>query len=185
MKKAIERIKYLFGLIPGIFIMITNLGVPPGQSKLLFGGLIEIFGAMTLWLLVIKKNKLKTLLESRHFNYSFLFAILSILFIVSYFFINSYFVKGKENHYVIYPIVITSDSLKNEIARYKYEGLIDEYGRDEVEKFINDEEPFYASLTEIIFFLNYLFIFISIVITFGFYGITLEDDFVKKKKGKD
>jgi hypothetical protein len=60
MKQLLTATAALFGLLPGIAIIRSGLGVPPGRGReLLYGGVIEAIGIITLLVLKINSSAIK------------------------------------------------------------------------------------------------------------------------------
>ena len=60
MKKLFMAASLIFASIPGISVMTSGLGTPPGYGKM-FGGVIQAFGALAILLLLASREKLKGL----------------------------------------------------------------------------------------------------------------------------
>lgn len=60
MKNVFLSFSAAFAAIPGVAVLVSGLSVPP-DSKLLFGGLLEAFGALALLMVYTNKSKIKKL----------------------------------------------------------------------------------------------------------------------------
>src|SRR5260221_11341881 len=58
LKTLFTTVSGIFAVIPGITVLMSNLGVPPNTSKFLFAGTIESLGVLTLLLLWLNKEKI-------------------------------------------------------------------------------------------------------------------------------
>ena len=66
MKKIFVAASAAFAAIPGVAVIASGLGTPPGSGyRWLFGGVIEAFGALALLILWINRSKLRRISKRR------------------------------------------------------------------------------------------------------------------------
>lgn len=161
-----------FGVLPGIAILLTNLGVPPDASKLLFAGTIEAIGVLTLLTLWTNKEKIKGFTAQKITR----FIIISTgIFLVSLFFylflFGQYVVQVSHSNPLLFPFW-PQDELKEGLIHYGSKvTLIQNWGADDVYKVIQSSSPVSVQLTTLILLFNYLIVFFSITFAFGILGI--------------
>lgn len=76
MEKLFKWASSTFALLPGVAIIVTNLGTPPGISKVLLGGIIEACGAFTLLTLNHRKVALSKIDQRKRKRAAITFFIL-------------------------------------------------------------------------------------------------------------
>ncbi len=162
----------VFAIIPGLTVLVSNIGVPPNTSKYIFSGTLESLGIFTLLILWLNKD---------HFNkYSkraitrigitsilvFLFALATYIILFGYQVLDLPFQDS-----LFFPLW-SDGKLKNGLETFgsKYE-LVRQWGRDEVFRQIQRSSSFALLATTIIFLFIYQLIFVSLTFCFGLLGI--------------
>lgn len=171
MKKLFLSVSGVFGVIPGVTILLSGLLVPPGK-KLLFGGVVEAFGALTLIILWVNKDKLAKFSSTKATKWSIVFGILFFIFLVIYLLLNSFCVVQHETETrgtVYYPLWTSGDlteMVKEAEGRY---AALDMYGRDAVIEETHKSEISLV-LTTIILLFVYQAVFSTLTTAFGILG---------------
>lgn len=174
--KILSSASGVFGLIPGIAVMITELGVPPNTSKVLFAATIESLGALAILILWLNKNKIKKLSTQAVTKYT---VALSIIFIVSFFsyilFFGFFVVEVPNSESLLFPFW-PQNELKEGLTEFGSKAeLIRNWGRDDVYKMIQRSSSVALQFTKIIFLTVYIAIFICLTLAFGILGIALSE----------
>ncbi len=172
MEKFFKSLSGVFAALPGVAILLSSLGVPNPEDKLIFGGIIEAIGCGTLGLIYINRNFLceqalkKISLWVIICFTSFLFCI--IVYIILY----SISVKEYEDFSRVYFPLFPSKELQNEInaAGGKFE-FVEKWFGDGANKQIQKLSATQLIITNIIFLVIYQFIFTTLTIGFGLLGI--------------
>lgn len=169
MKKLLLAVSGVFGVIPGVTILLSGLLVPPGK-RLLFGGVVEAFGALTLIILWVNKDKLAKLSSAKATRFSILFGILFFILLVIYISLNSFCVIQHEIRGTVYYPLWTSGDLTNMVKKAggRYAAL-DMYGIDAIIEATHKSEISLV-LTTIILLLIYQAVFSTLTIAFGILG---------------
>ncbi|MBA7496255.1 hypothetical protein ES702_06854 [subsurface metagenome] len=169
MKKLFLAVSGVFGVIPGVTILLSGLLVPPGK-KLLFGGVVEAFGALILVILWANKNKLVKFSSAKATKLSIVFGILFFIFLVIYLILNSFCVVQHGTRGTVYYPLWTSGDLAGmvEKAGGRYAAL-DMYGIDAVIEATHKSEISLV-LTTIILLFVYQAVFSTLTIAFGILG---------------
>jgi hypothetical protein len=162
----------VFAVIPGITILISNVGVPPNSSKALFAGTIEALGIITLMILWLNKAwiKKRTIQIITKMTLLSIFIFLTSLF--TYLFLYGYFVEDVPNSESLFFPLWANGELKIGLDKFETRAaLIQEWGRDDVYKVIQASSKAPILFTTLLFLLIYQLIFISLTFAFGLLGI--------------
>ena len=161
-----------FALIPGLIVMSTNLGTPPGIAKELYGGIIEAAGAFTLLLLTLNKNSIRQMPVQKINKVSITMIILFVIFLLTYitFFNTQVIYNDKYDTKFFFPLWYGAD-LEYMVSKAgsKYNSIA-AYGPQAVNDGIKNSQT-YLEFTRIIFTVLYIATFESIVIAFGLLGL--------------
>lgn len=173
MKKLFAAASGIFGCIPGISIMWTELGTPPGYGKI-FGGVIQAFGALAILLLFANKEKLKALQSRKATLAAILLAAASLIFLVLYIQLLTVSVVSHPIHGTVYYPLWNSGHAQEMIDRAggRY-AAVDRYGSYPVNKAVH-EAPSYAVasvVTTVLLLLVYQGIFTTLTLAFGLMGL--------------
>ncbi|WP_018612488.1 hypothetical protein [Segetibacter koreensis] len=162
----------VFAVIPGITVMISNVGVPPNSSKTLFAATIEALGVLTLMLMWlnkewIKQKSLQTI--TRISVYSIGIFLLSLF---AYIFLYGYLVVDVENSNSLFFPLWAEGELKTYLEKFgSRPELIRQWGRDDVYKVIQSSSTVPLLFTTILLLIIYQLIFVSLTFSFGILGI--------------
>ena len=166
----------LFHLIPGIAILLEGIKTPPG-NKILFGGVTEAFGVLSLFLLYICTNKIKNINDRKIIKWAIGLAICTFVFLAAYLCVFDYCVvpydyEGKQ-YSAYFPIYLDANLRKM---------MEDDNGRDmgklwAINKYgiteINDQikaKSIYLTITTILLLSLYQGTLLPIAIAFGIIG---------------
>lgn len=175
MKKLFLTISGVFGAVPGAAILLRGLLVPPGR-KLLFGGVVEAFGALALLILWTNKKSLMRLSSTKATKLSIFFGVLFFIFLAIFILTNSLCIIQHETRGTVYYPLWTGSELarmiKNAGGRYP---AIDKYGIDDIIKKTHSPE-INLILTDIILIFMYQAVFSSLTISFGILGFRQKNE---------
>ena len=162
----------VFGILPGIAILLTNLGVPPDTSKLLFAGVIEALGVLTLLILWTNKEKISAISPSHITQYALWAGGLFLISLFCYLFLSGqYVVPVPFSNPLLFPIWPRGELMEG-LAQYgSRSALIQNWGADDVRRVIQSSSSASLQLTSLVFLFNYLVLFISLTFAFGILGI--------------
>lgn len=161
-----------FSLLPGVAILITDLGVPPNSSKILFAGTIEAVGVLTLLCLWTNKHKIIQVSAEKITRYAVVFGAAFIVSLFVYTSLFNIFVVQHENYNPLLFPIWPQGELKAELMMHESKTqLIDAWGRDDVYKVIISSSPVSLQLTTLLFLLNYIILFLSVTVAFGLLGL--------------
>ena len=173
MKKFFLAATGLFAVVPGVGIILKGLGTPPGYA-LIFGGIIEALGALSLILLYTNRKAIKKLRPARITKTAIWLCIASAVSLLVYIGLFSFCVVGDSiRHYVYYPLWTTgevAEMINSAGGRYK---ALQENGFTAVYRGIR-EMPYYPlaiSITSGMLLFFYQAIFTSLAVAFGLIGI--------------
>src|SRR5690606_28095179 len=126
-----------FGLLPGFAILITNLGVPPDASKLLFAGIIEAIGVFTLLILWTNRNKIKKIPAQKITKYALLACGLFLISLFLYLFLyGQYVIQVPHSRSLLFPLWPQDELREGLITHGSKLELIHNWGVDDVYKVI-------------------------------------------------
>lgn len=162
----------VFGILPGIAILITNLGVPPDTSKLLFAGVIEALGVLTLLVLWTNREKVVAISAPNITRYALWAAGLFLISLFAYLFLyGQYVVQVPYSDPLLFPLW-PQNELQQGLNQFgSKSALIQNWGPDDVHWVIQSSSSASLQLTGLVFLLNYLLLFISLTFAFGILGI--------------
>jgi|WetSurMetagenome_2_1015567.scaffolds.fasta_scaffold371903_1 hypothetical protein len=171
MKKLFISASCVFGVIPGIAVIKSGLGAPPGYD-ILFGGIIETLGALSILVLWLNKNRIIKIALHKKNKIVYILGILSFLFIINYLFIFNHCVIRDENRGTLYFPLWTSGELSEMIEKQgTRQNVIIKYGIDSVRDAINKMSDTALTFTTVILLFFYQLIFTSLTIVFGILGL--------------
>lgn len=138
MKKLFMAASAIFGSIPGIGIMSSGLGTPPGYAKI-FGGVIQAFGALSILLLLASREKLKGLDRRKVTLVAIGLASASLCFLVFYIQLLSLCIVTHPIHGSVYFPLWNSGHALEMVSRAggRY-AAVDRYGSYPVSKAIQE-----------------------------------------------
>ena len=168
MEKMLKWAKSTFALLPGLLIIATNLGVPPGVSHLLLGGIIEACGGFTLIVLKLKTKDLQQIEPKKLERLAILFFSLFLLALLGYLLLFQLQViyNATYDQTVFFPFW-QSVELQFMIGHAgSKNAAIDSYGVEAVLQ-ATKNPGIYLALTMIAFVLIYLLVFECLTIGFG------------------
>ena len=162
----------MLAAIPGLAIILKGVGAPPGE-EILFGGLVEAFGVLSLLILWINRAKLKRIARKRITNWTIWLAAIFLVCLSSYIFLFRHCVVQHPTHQTVYYPLWTSGHISEIIDRTggRYQAL-DRYGNHSINTAIR-EMPQYAlvsAITTALLIFLYLGFCTSLTIVFGLLG---------------
>ncbi|MGB7844867.1 MAG: hypothetical protein WBL63_04575, partial [Candidatus Acidiferrum sp.] len=173
MKKLFLAASLIFGSIPGISIMTSGLGTPPGYATI-FGGVIQAFGALCILLLVASKEKLRGLSGRKITLAAIGLASASLCFLVLYIQLLSLCVVTHPLHGSVYFPLWNSGPALEMVSRAggRY-AAIDRYGSYPVSKAIQEAPnyPLPMVTTTVLLLFVYQGIFTTLTLAFGIIGV--------------
>jgi hypothetical protein len=162
----------VFAVIPGITVLISNIGVPPNSSKTLFAATIEALGVLTLLLLWLNKESIKQKSLQSITRISVYSIIIFLLALFSYIFLYGYLVVDVENSTPLFFPLWSEGELKTYLEKFGTRSeLIRQWGRDDVYKVIQSSSTIPLLITTILLLIIYQLIFVSLTFSFGILGI--------------
>jgi hypothetical protein len=166
MKRLLLAVTGLLGAIPGLAVIQSGIGSPPGY-KILFGGTIETFGALSLLLLWINRKKIKRLAARRVTRTAIALAALCFVFIAFYITLFSLCVVGHQRGTAYYPLW-TGGKAADMVARAgSRRAAIERYGIDAVVQAIDEMPGGAVELTTVVLLFVYQGIFTTLSLMFG------------------
>ncbi len=172
LSKFFTAVSGVFAVLPGVGVLLSNIGVPPNISGALFGGVIEALGVLTLMLLWLNKDWIRNL-SSRRVNIISLISIAGfIISLFSYLFLYNSLVLGNGISEPVYFPLWSNGELKDGLKMFKNgTELISQWGRDDVVTVIQSSSQNALLVTTIILLFIYQLIFVTLTFSFGLLGI--------------
>jgi hypothetical protein len=177
MKRLFLALAGIVSTIPGITVWQSGLGTPPDKS-LLFGGVVEAFGALSLMLLWVNRTKIRSLTKSRVTKLSACLILLCFVLLSVYVWLFGLTVVKHDFRGTAYYPLWTSGDLVTMVksadnSRYT---AIEKYGIDEVNEAIHKMPNSSLAITTIILLLVYQAVFSTLIVAFGILGIHEESE---------
>jgi len=177
LKKFFMTIAAASGAIPGAAIIATGVGTPP-ESKILFGGVIEALGAISLLVLWVNRAKIKKLNPGKITKISAILALFFAACLVVYIVLLNVCVitfadtsDGQHDEAVYFPIWTSGDLSKMVFRAGSREAALHKYGPDGVHEAIRKMPSFALPVTTAILLVIYQGSFLFLTIAFGLLGI--------------
>lgn len=164
-------------VIPGLTIILTDLGTPPNISKYLYGGIVEACGAFTLLLLFLNKKKIEESSAKTINRTSILMFVLFFISLLSYIVIFNTQVIYSTQYDIkfFFPFWYGKDlSYMISQAGSKYNAIAS-YGPQAISDGIMNSQP-YVEISSVIFTVMYVLIFEFLVLGFGLLGLRVSDN---------
>ena len=165
-------ISAVFALIPGMAILTTSLGVPPGASKVVFGATIEAVCVLTLLILWVNKKNVKRIALNSINKYAVLAGGAFVALFILYSFLYGYYVEEvPHTASILFPLWPNGELAEGLQTHGSRMNLIEAWGRDDVYKVIQGSSSAAIQVTTMLFLLVYMGIFLTLTIGFGMLGI--------------
>lgn len=163
-------------LLPGLTVILTDLGTPPSISKVIYGGIIEACGAFTFLLLYLNRKKIAAITDARiNRNSIILFVLFLISLLVYVVLFNSQVVySSKYDTKLFFPFWYKEDLQYMVKQAGSKLNAISSYGPQAVADSIANSQP-YLEITSLLFTLLYVSVFEYLVIGFGLPGFKASD----------
>jgi predicted permease len=165
------------GAVPGATILATGVGTPP-ETKVLFGGVMEAIGALSLLLLWVNRDKIKKLRSRKITRLSITLAFLFVVCLGVYIILLRICVvtiplasQGQQVEAVYFPIWTSGDLGEMVHRSGSREAAVHNYGPDGVHNAIRKMPSFALPATSVILLLTYQAPFTFLTIAFGLLAI--------------
>lgn len=173
MNKLFTAASLAFASIPGVSVMLSGMGTPPGYATL-FGGVIQAFGALAILLLYINREKLKRISGSRVTTVVVLLASVSLCCMIFYLQLLGLCVVTHPVHgTVYYPLWNSGHALEMVNRAGGRYAAIDHYGSYPITKAIHEASngglPIIVTTALLLFV--YEGIFTTLALAFGIIGM--------------
>lgn len=166
-----------FALVPGIAVLITEVGVPPGTSSVLYATVMESLGVLCLLILWLNKDKLQQLTVKSATRMTILLGVSFFVFLILYLQLFGFYVistPGSES--LLFPLWPQGE-LASGLAMYESKiALIREWGRDDVYNVISESSNVALQWSKMVFLLVYVIMFISLTLSFGILGVHVKEE---------
>ncbi|QEC79896.1 hypothetical protein [Mucilaginibacter ginsenosidivorax] len=168
----------IVGLVPGLTVIKTNIGVPPSFTKEIMGGMVEAVCALIILLIWLNKQKLKTYTNAFYTKQSIICTLLFLLATIGYLQIykSCTIPKGIRSRPTVQPLWL-SNELKQYLIQKNMSSLTEYhhgYGAQKTDEIIQEKAPNQLLLTVIIIYTNFVFLFVFLTCSFAFVWIKFE-----------
>jgi hypothetical protein len=172
------------GAIPGVAVIIKGIGAPP-DSQLLFGGIIEAFGALSLLILWLNRRSICRMKTGRVTRWSILLGVFSLTSLAGYILMCGACVKRDTNGSTYLPLWLSGD-LKAMVERAgSRDAAIQTYGVDAVHDAIRKEASTALPQTTLVLLAALLAGLNSLTVSFGLIGLHEGAELADKVTGDD
>lgn len=170
MKKLFIGASGLFGAIPGLAVIWKGIGSPP-QYELLFGGVIEAFGVLSIIILWTNRKKLKAIPASKATNLAIILGVACFVFLVTYISLVTLCIVKHPTHGTVYYPLWTSGRIAELVTRAGGRwAALDKYGNYAIVSAINQMPVYVMMITTGLFLFVYQAIFTTLTLAFGALG---------------
>jgi hypothetical protein len=172
----------LFGVLPGVGVLIRGLGVPPGESSMVYFGFIEGTCCLVLGLIFFNRARLAKMTDNSLTRIIIGLLVLFVVFFLSYVAAGNVCVVkprglGIGHNEAFFPFWLSGEVADN-VTRYgSREIYLGTAGSDLVKEDISKSCAVSMNITKLLFIINYCLLFASLTAAFGFLGI------LQSKKG--
>lgn len=175
MEKFFKSLSAIFAGIPGITILMSSLGVPDPDDKVLFGGIIEALGCGALGLIYLNRKyflnqNLKKISKWIMISLTFFFASI-ILYIIIYKICIKQYEDFSRVYFPLFPSEALSDAINTAGGKMEF---VEKWMGDGATRQIEKLSASQMIQTSIIFLIVYQFIFTTLTVSFGLLGIREE-----------
>lgn len=175
MKVLFLALSAAFAALPGVAVIASGLGTPPGTGyRLLFGGVIEAFGALALLILWVNQNKLRRRSKRKITRAAVIAGLLCLVFIGAYVLVFRRTVVEHERGTVYYPLWLSGNVERMVERAGSRESAIERYGLGGVKNAIDEMGSLPLALTSLLLLLLYQGIFTSLTVAFGMPGFHMQ-----------
>ena len=158
-------------LVPGFAIILSNLGVPPGMSATLYGGIIEATGSITFLMMLLNKEKISQWELAKVNKIAVVSFSIFVLACIGYLTLYNIQVAFSEKYdiRILFPFW-NGEELGYMIRQAGSRSLaIDNYGPAAIKDAINKSAGSVEG-TKILFSVLYILLFEALVVAFGVLG---------------
>src|SRR5262249_18779196 len=149
MKKFLATASGIFGALPGVSVMLSEIGTPPDYGKL-FGAIIQACGVLALVLLYFNRSSLSNFRPSFLTKWSIGLMISAFVFLAVYLLLLEYCVVTVQPYKPVYfPMAESGDLAEMVRTAGSRAAAILRYGRDAVETAIDQMPAVAKTLTTI------------------------------------
>jgi hypothetical protein len=165
------------GTIPGLTVLVTNLGTPPAY-KWLFGVTVEVVGCFVLLVLWLNREKLQRAEKRPLLAWAIGCLAAFVVLLVGYIFLQDRtLVVATKPHYksfgpVYFPLRLSGDLAERVEQEGSREAVVDKYGPGAIDAAIN-KTPGLSSArtwTTVVFLADYVGLFTLLTLAFGLLG---------------
>ena len=154
-------------LLPGVAVLATGIGSPPGYEKI-FGGLIEAFGAVCLLVIELNRGRLRKSRRVSVTNAALVAAITSFLLFVAYIPLVDYCVVRIPGRTPVYFPLIACRNLQSEISEAgSRAALVNKWGSAEVDEIVRECPEICRIGTTVVLLLFYASALLMLTIALG------------------
>ncbi len=179
MKAFFLALSGIFAAIPGLSVLLTSVGVPDPDDKVLFTAVIEVLGCAALGLILLNRQYFAALDKRKLTRLIISCFILFLISLVLYVVLFKICVITHNGNTPVYFPLLFNDALTQEVAEYGGKmGFIEHWLGDGSNMLISKLASTQLLITTILFMFIYQLVFTSLAAGFGMLGVTQE-----KKEG--
>lgn len=175
LKSFYKSISSLFATLPGIAALVAGLAVPPDISKILFAGVLEFFGVLSLVIVLFNDEPLKKLSRGSITKASIWLGIFSLVALFSYLILLNVTVVDHPIYDPIqFPLWSQGDLVTwlSRVNENKFE-LVEMLGRQGVKDIIDSSSKTGLIMSHLLLLFTYLLIFLPFVVAFNMMAVRM------------
>jgi len=186
MKAFFKLVSLTVGVVPGLAIIITNIGVSPIFSSKLMGGLVEATSSFIIAYVLVNRRQL---IKKDTIIYNYLSVITIVLFVICFctyskLYDNTYIMPGQHQSGALNPYWVSDDCTRfiKSIGLSNLQDYFDEKGPLETKELLIQQSAFSYYFTIESIYLLFILMFSSLTTSFVALWIRKETLQVHKRK---
>jgi hypothetical protein len=175
MKKLFAAAAACFAAIPGLAVLLSETGVPPGQVKL-FGAVTETFGALAILVIWVNRKRIREMTPDRVTTIAIRVGVGALLALLAYIALYDLTVcKKPPRSPVYYPVLLSGAAARIVRDAGGRCSAVETYGSDEVREAIDKMPALALPATTGLLLVIFLTAFTGVATAFGLVGVRESD----------
>lgn len=177
MKSLMLAASSCFAVVPGLAVLVTGIGTPPGKT-VLFSGMVEVSGVLAILILYVYRKTLAAMAKKRVTRASVIAAIASVFALIAYLWMHDLTCvtasapDWKTFGPVYFPLVLSGELEEEVVNAGSRQAFIDKWGPRQAETVVArmSTTSWIQPLTTGILLIVYCGLFAGFTVAFGVVG---------------
>jgi hypothetical protein len=177
MKAVFISLSAAVAVLPGLLILTTALDIPPNESSVLYGAIVEISGCLTLMIVLINRKKIKKISKRKLSSAGIGLFVLFITGLFTYIFLYGICVvdyPGRSTTF--YPLWLGEPLARQVKEAGGREAFLGEYGADQVAMLVHQFSKASLLITRMIFIVAYELVTLPVILAFSILSTRVKAD---------